>query len=254
MEAGADARRRVRPGPTARAYRYPMQWLAGVLRANPELALFMAMALGHVIGSIRIGSFQPGSILGTLIAGLVIGQLGIPVSGPMKSALFLLFLFAIGFKSGPEFFASLRSSALPQVGLTILMSVVGVATTIAMVRLFDFDGATGAGLFAGAMTSSTALGTATAATATLGLDEAAQAGLAQKIATAYALTYVFGVLLEVWFLPTVGPRLMRVNLREVSKQLEESRAAGAVGKPAASGQITVRAYRIPEQLEGRTVA
>ena len=231
-----------------------MHWLAGVLRANPELALFLAMALGHVIGSIRIGSFQPGAILGTLIAGLVIGQLGIPVSGPMKSALFLLFLFAIGFKSGPEFFSSLRSSALPQVGLTILMSVVGVATTIALVRLFGFDGATGAGLFAGAMTSSTALGTATAATSALGLDAAEQAALAQKIATAYALTYVFGVLLEVWFLPTIGPRLMRVNLREVSKQLEESRAAGAVGKPAASGQITVRAYRIPEQLEGRTVA
>ena len=152
----------------------------------------------------------------------------------MKSALFLLFLFAIGFKSSPEFFSSLRSSALPQVGLTILMSVVGVATTIALVRLFGFDGATGAGLFAGAMTSSTALGTATAATSSLGLDAAAQAALAQKIATAYALTYVFGVLLEVWFLPTIGPRLMRVNLREVSKQLEESRAAGAVGRPAAA--------------------
>ena len=231
-----------------------MHWLAGVLRANPELALFLAMALGHVIGSIRIGSFQAGSILGTLIAGLAIGQLGIPVSGPMKSALFLLFLFAIGFKSGPEFFSSLRSSALPQVGLTILMSVVGVATTIALVRLFGFDDATGAGLFAGAMTSSTALGTATAATASLGLDAAAQAALAQKIATAYALTYVFGVLLEVWFLPTIGPRLMRVNLREVSKQLEESGVAGGVRKPAASGQVAVRAYRITEQLEGRTVA
>lgn len=231
-----------------------MHWLAGVLRANPELALFLAMALGHVIGSIRIGSFQPGAILGTLIAGLLIGQLGIPVPGAMKSALFLLFLFAIGFKSGPEFFASLRSSALPQVGLTILMSVVGVSTTIVLVRLFAFDAATGAGLFAGAMTSSTALGTATAATATLGLDAAAQAGLAQKIATAYALTYVFGVLLEVWFLPTIGPRLMRVNLREVSKQFEESGAAGGTRKPAPVDQITIRAYRIAEQLDGRTVA
>ncbi len=232
-----------------------MHWLADVLRANPELALFMAMALGHVIGSVRIGSFQPGAILGTLIAGLLIGQLGIPVSGPLKSALFLLFLFAIGFKSGPEFFASLRSSALPQVGLTILMAIVGVTTTVALVRLFDFDGATGAGLFAGAMTSSTALGTATAATATLGLDAAAQAGLSQKIATAYALTYVFGVLLEVWFLPTIGPRLMRVNLREVSRQLEQSGPAGASRKTASAyAQFAVRAYRIPQQLEGRTIA
>jgi putative transport protein len=81
-----------------------------------------------------------------------------------------------------------------------------------------------------------------------------QTQLAQRIATAYALTYVFGVLLEVWFLPTIGPRLMRVNLREASQQLEQS-GAGAARKPSpAYPQFAFRAYRIPEHLEGRTVA
>ena len=86
-----------------------MAWLADALRGNPALALFLVLAVGFALGQVRLGAFQPGPVLGSLIAGLVIGQLGIPVPGGLKDVFFLLFVFAIGLRTGAEFFRGLRS-------------------------------------------------------------------------------------------------------------------------------------------------
>ena len=55
------------------------------LRQHPELAIFLTLAIGFVIGRIKIGSFKFGNVLGTLIAGVVIGQLDIKVDPTVKS-------------------------------------------------------------------------------------------------------------------------------------------------------------------------
>jgi len=94
-----------------------MAWLVDALRENPALALFAVLAIGFALGQVRVGTFQPGPVLGCLIAGLVIGQLGIKVPGGMKDVFFLLFVFAIGLRTGAEFFRGLRSSALPQLAV-----------------------------------------------------------------------------------------------------------------------------------------
>lgn len=78
------------------------------LRSNPELAVFLAVALGVLIGRIRLGSFHLGSVAGALLMGLVIGQVGLEVPHELKSVFFVLFIYAVGFKSGPEFFGSLN--------------------------------------------------------------------------------------------------------------------------------------------------
>ena len=39
----------------------------------------------------------------TLLAGVVIGQLGITINQPLKSFAFLMFLFAVGYGVGPQF-------------------------------------------------------------------------------------------------------------------------------------------------------
>ena len=103
------------------------------------------------------------AVLGTLLAGLLVGQVGITVPAAMQSAFFLLFLFAIGFRTGPDFFHGLRSSALPQIGLTVLLCVVALGLTWTFAIGLALDGGTAAGLLAGALTNSTALGTATRA-------------------------------------------------------------------------------------------
>ena len=233
-----------------------MVWLLGALRSNPEITFFLTLALGYALGSVRLGTFSLGPVLGTLIVGLAVGQIGVNVSGPMQAALFLMFLFAIGFRTGPEFFQGLRSSAVPQVTITALLCLCALGCTWGLALLCGFDGGTAAGLLAGAQTSSTALGTATQAAAGLGFDAGHAAAVAHNVATGYALTYFLGTLLVVWFLPAIGPKLMRVNLAEVCRELERQMGLQTNDPNVGSAyrEIVVRAYRLPSSLAGRTVA
>jgi putative transport protein len=232
-----------------------MAWLVGALRENPELAVFLVLALGAAIGQVRWRGFQLGTALGSLLAGLVVGQLGIIVPAGMKDVFFLLFLFAVGLRAGAEFFRSLRSSAVPQLALTCILVVTGFALTWMFVRAWSLDAGTAAGLFSGAMTNSTALGTATDAAAGLQLDATARARLGDHVATTYALTYLFGLLLVVWFLPTAGPRLMRINLMDASREYEQSIGGGTrTSSSTAYPPIVVRGYRLADQFDGLTVA
>src|SRR4249920_1015071 len=111
-----------------------MHWFLETLRAHPELALFLTLALGHGLGSLKIGGFQLGSVLGTLLAGLVVGQAGIATSATLQTTFFLMFLFALGFRVGPEFFRGLRSNALPQMALTALPCLIGLGLTFVFAR------------------------------------------------------------------------------------------------------------------------
>jgi hypothetical protein len=54
--------------------REPREYFVSSLRGSPELAIFLALALGFLIGRIRIGSFSLGNVVGTLLAGVLIGQ------------------------------------------------------------------------------------------------------------------------------------------------------------------------------------
>ena len=71
------------------------------LRHNPELAVFLTLALGFVLGRVRFGTFKLGNVVGTLLAGVFIGQLAIEVHPLVKVVFFDLFLFATGYKVGP---------------------------------------------------------------------------------------------------------------------------------------------------------
>jgi putative transport protein len=233
-----------------------MEWLANSLRHHPELALFLALAVGYAIGKIKIGSFKIGPVIGVLIAGVVIGQLEIKVSNDLKSAFFLLFLFAIGYKTGPQFFRGLRASGLPQAGLTILLSVVALATVYLVSRVFGFDAGTAGGLIAGSMTESATVGTAGDAIARLPLDASAKDYLSTKITVAFAVTYFIGLLTIVWLLSWVGPRLMRVDLAAECRRLEEEMGLGLEdeGTVSAYYQFIMRAYTVSPQLDGKSIA
>jgi putative transport protein len=232
-----------------------MDWLANALRQNPELALFLSLAIGFAIGRLRLGSFQLGSVLGTLIAGLVVGQFVIEIPNALESMFFLMFMFAIGFRTGPEFFRSLRSGALVQIGLILLFSVTALGATWSAARLLGLGGGTAAGLLAGAQTNSTMLGSASNAAAGLNLDPSLKTRVAHDVANAYAVTYALGVLLVVWFVPNIGPRLMGVNLRNACLEYERRSDGGVKADSVQSAfrEVTVRAYRLPPTLVGQTV-
>ncbi len=197
------------------------------LRQNPELAVFLTLALGFLLGRVHLGSFKVGSVLGTLLAGVVVGQLGIEVPRILQVVFFDLFLFATGYKVGPQFFRGLKKDALPQLVLTVVICLSCLATAVFVSKLFRFDVGTAAGLLAGAFTESTVIGTAGEAIHRLPIPEIERARLATHIPIAYAVTYLVGTSTLVWFLSALAPRLLRLDLRKASRDLE-IRLAGRV--------------------------
>ena len=233
-----------------------MQYFLTALRQNPELAVFLTLALGFALGSLRIGSFQLGNVVGTLLAGVVIGQLDVQVPGTVKVVFFDLFLFATGYKVGPQFFRGLGRSALPQVAVTVVLCVTSLLVAFLATKLLRYDTGTAAGLLAGAFTESTVIGTAGDAIARLGLPQATTDQLLNNIAVAYAVTYLVGTAGAVWFLSKLAPRMLRVDLAAEAGGLGEHAMAGAQRGRVYSGyrEWDIRAYRVADAWVGRQVS
>lgn len=226
-----------------------MAFFVSALRENPELAIFLTLAVGFVIGRIRIGSFSLGNVVGTLLAGVVIGQLDIEVDPLVKVVFFDLFLFATGYKVGPQFFRGLKKNAGPQVALTIVLCVTSLLTTVTAAKIMGYDSGTAAGLMAGAFTESTVIGTAGQTIERLGLPEAEKLRQLNNIPVAYAVSYLVGTGFIVWFLSSLAPRLLKVDLKAESRKLEASMAAGKRPEPggqSAYREWDLRALRIGE--------
>ena len=99
-----------------------MTWVQHAVTNAPEIFLFLAVAIGTLLGRIRIRGFAIGATACTLVVAVILGQLGTFVIPPLlKSILFGLFVFTIGYRSGPEFFASLSFRTLAQVALALVM-------------------------------------------------------------------------------------------------------------------------------------
>ena len=231
--------------------------MLNALRNHPELAIFLTLAAGFVIGRIKIGSFKLGNVVGTLIAGVLIGQLDIKVDPTVKLVFFSLFLFATGYKVGPQFFRGLKKSALTQVVLTVVFCVTSLLTTVVAARLLGYDSGTAAGLLAGAFTESTVIGTASDTIDRLDLPEAEKTRLKNNIPVAYAVSYLVGTGFVVWFLSSGAPRLLRVNLKAESRKLasQVSSVDQSSDQPhLAYKEWSIRAYRLDDAAGGRTVA
>ncbi len=227
-----------------------------VLRENPELAIFLTLALGFVIGRIRIGSFTIGSVVGTLIAGVLVGQLTITVAPIVKTVFFDLFLFATGYKVGPQFFRGLKKNAGPQVLVTLVLCLTSLVVTVAAAKIFGYDCGTAAGLMAGAFTESTVIGTAGDTIRRLDLTDPEKTRLLNNIPVAYAVSYLVGTGFVVWLLSTLAPRLMHVSLAEESRKLEAQLAGGRPQRPYdLSGYRAwdVRAFQLGFGWTGRSV-
>lgn len=197
-----------------------LEFLLHALRTDPEIAVFLAIALGVFIGRIRIGSFHLGSVAGALLMGLLIGQIGLEVPTGLKSVFFVMFIYAVGFKSGPEFFGSLNRGTLKLVVLSVVLCASALGAILLMNAIFDFDAGYTAGLGSGALTDTAIMGTATSSINQLALDAAAKAQLNSHMAIAYAITYLFGTIGLIVFVGSIAPKLLGVDLRASARELE----------------------------------
>jgi putative transport protein len=222
-----------------------MDFVISALRQNPELAVFLTLAIGFLIGRISFGSFSLGTVVGCLLAGVAIGQLDIKVPSILKAVFFDLFLFTTGYKVGPQFFRGLKKDAIPQVALTVVLCVGCLVTVLIMSKLLAYDVGTAAGLLAGAFSESTVIGTAGEAISRLSISDEEKTALINNIPVAYAVTYLVGTAVLVWYIPTIGPKLMGINLRQEAERLRSEEGASTAsmeGAISAARPFDVRAY------------
>jgi len=235
-----------------------MDFFVKALQEHQELAIFLCLAGGFLIGRIKIGSFSLGTVVGTLLAGVIIGQLDIKVPATVKYVFFDLFLFTIGYKVGPQFFRGLKKDALPQLAVTVVLCVTCLLSAFFAAKIMGYDMGTTAGLLSGAFTESTVIGTASDAINRLSISAQEKTALMNNIPVAYAVTYLIGTAFVIWLLPNIGPKLMGVNLKEEGKKLQAKIAGSEDSEPgvlSAYQSFGVRAYRVTnERLINKTVA
>ncbi|WP_231941430.1 hypothetical protein [Burkholderia sp. PAMC 28687] len=137
-----------------------MEILKHLFTEEPLLALFATIALGYLVGKIKIGSFVLGGVAGTLLVGVVIGQMNIQIDPGIKAIFFALFIYAVGFQGGPQFFHALNRRSLNQLASAVVMCVTGLLCVLVAAWAFGLDRGMAAGLAAGGLTQSAIIGTA----------------------------------------------------------------------------------------------
>jgi putative transport protein len=197
-----------------------MALLHSIFNQAPEIAIFLSLASGYWLGNVQIGKFQLGSVAATLLVAVLISQVGVPIDNGIKSLLFALFIYAVGFESGPQFFLSLGRQSIREVIMAVVLAGSAFLTIIVLAKLFGLDKGLAAGVAAGGLTQSAMIGTASAAIAKLGLNPAETLQLQNNVAIGYAVTYIFGSLGAIIMCVNVLPWLMKRNIRDDALKAE----------------------------------
>jgi putative transport protein len=231
-----------------------METISGFFKHYPELAIFMTLGVGYWVGSIKLGNFSLGAVTGTLLVGVLVGQMHIDISSTVKSVFFLMFLFALGYGVGPQFFRGLKSDGLPQVWFAVIICVLCLVTTWICAKIAGFDAGTAAGLLSGAQTISAVMGVATDTINGLSLAPEQKKTMIDHIPVAYAVTYIFGTAGTAWILATLGPKILKIDLAQSCKEYEAKMTGGKeVSGLTGYRAVIARCYRISDALAGKTI-
>ncbi len=226
-----------------------MHWFVESLQNNPSLAIFLTLGLGFLVGQLKYKSFSLGNVTSVLLVGVLIGQLDIPIPGPIKNAFFLLFLFAIGYSVGPQFFHALKGDGIKQVLFACVLCVLCLLTTWIVALLMHYDTGEALGLLAGSQTMSAIIGVGSDTLNSLNVSAADKKAWIEIMPVCYAVTYVFGTIGSAYILANLGPALLggikkvKAETAELEKQMNQGSAFSDPNYINALRPVAFRAYR-----------
>src|SRR6476659_5388101 len=116
-----------------------VDWFFSTLKQYPEIAIFLTLAIGYYFGKFTFKGIGLGSVTATLLAGVLIGQIGITINQPLKATVFLMFLFAVGYAVGPQFVRGVAKDGLPQAIFSAVMCVFCLVVPIVIVKFAGYD-------------------------------------------------------------------------------------------------------------------
>lgn len=226
-----------------------MDWLLHLFREYPELAIFMTIGIGFWVGTLKYKTFTLGTVTSVLLVGVLVGQMDIPISGPLKSVFFLLFLFAIGYSVGPQFFRSLRSEGIHQVLFACVLCIICLGVTYIIAKILGYNPGEAAGLLSGAQTISAVIGVGGDTINTLSASPEEKKAWINIIPVCYAVTYIFGTIGSAYILGTIGPKMLggldkvRKATKELEQELNKSTLSDDPAFMNANRPVAFRAYK-----------
>ncbi|WP_170355510.1 aspartate:alanine exchanger family transporter [Ruegeria lacuscaerulensis] len=225
--------------------------------ANSVLVVFTIIAIGYVIGNVKIGQFEIGITGGVLLCALVFGHFGFQIDPIVQSIGFTLFIYSVGWQAGPQIINVLRQDGLSYLTIALFMSLGSFALVVGLALVVDLENALAAGLMAGALTSTPTL---------VGAQNAVEAGLVpipagstseaiiESISVGYAITYIFGTV-GLLLLVKLLPSLLKIDLVEKAQDFAKERGFVAEDSAKEAERPILRAYEVPSiDYEKKTVA
>lgn len=227
-----------------------MDWLEHIFRTYPSIPIFLTIGLGFWLGKLKYKSISLGSVTAVLLVGVVIGQMNIPIGAPLKSLFFLLFLFAIGYRCGPQFAAAIKGQGLKQILFAVIICLICFVTAGICAKIMGYNPGIAAGFYAGTQTLSPVIGVASDAIGSLSVPEQQKQAWINLLPVCYAVTYIYGALGAVWILGTLGPIMLGglEKVRKQTKELEKELSHSTLGSDPAfisgNSPVVFRAYKV----------
>jgi putative transport protein len=215
------------------------------LHDHLDLAFFLVLGVGYLIGNIRLGTITLGSVAGVLFAGLIFGYFGFKISSSAQMVGFSLFIFSVGYQAGPGFVAVLKQDGLKYFALAVVVATTGFAMAAAWAYFLSLPPGMSAGLLSGGLTSSPTLAAAQDAvqSGTVVLKEGwTQEQLIKNMSMGYAVTYIFGLVGLIMVIQYL-PGFLGVDLAEEARAFAKEEASGGVALPE---NVVLRTYRITD--------
>ena len=223
-----------------------IDWFFATLKQYPEIAIFLTLGIGYYFGKFTFKGIGLGSVTATLLAGVLIGQIGITIAQPLKATVFLMFLFAVGYAVGPQFVRGVARDGVPQALFSAVQCLLSLLVPVAIAKIAGYDLGYAAGLYSGSQTISAAMGLSTDAINRTGLAAEQAKALIDSMPVAYAVTYMFGTMGSAIVIAVLGPKLLGINLEAACKDYEQKQGGvKELGGPGTAWRRwEVRAFRI----------
>ncbi len=226
-----------------------------VFQSSATLVVFVAIALGYLVGKINIKGFELGATGGVLIVALVFGNAGFEPHPILGTIGFTLFIYSVGLQAGPRFFNVLLEDGPRYIALAVVVALTGYGLAKALALGFGLDNGLAAGILAGALTSTPTL---------VGAQNAIDAGVAvvppgltgdellENITVGYAMTYVFGTV-GIILLIKLLPLALKIDLVKLARQYAREKGYKESDKVVVTGLPLVRGYEVKQgDIAGKT--
>ena len=175
------------------------------LLSNGYFAFFLIVALGFILGKIKIKGISL-DVSAVIFVALIFGHYGVQVPVDFQYIGLVLFIFTIAIQAGPGFVQSFRKQGSSLIALTLILILSALFVSILLSKLFKVDSIIGVGLLAGALTS------------TPGLAVAIDSTNSTMASIGYGIAYPFGVLGVILFV-RLFPKINGKNLAKEEEKI-----------------------------------